>query len=69
MSNKFMSFTAEQIQEAGLKTLERQTKQKAYDKWYMAKQRHELKELKRVIRENELEGSLNPFTDTKEDYA
>lgn len=64
-----MSFSEDQIKEAGLKSLERQEKQKAYDKWYLAKARHEMKELKRVVRENELESQLIPFNDSKEDYA
>lgn len=63
-----MSFTPEQIQEAGLKSLERQSKQKAYDKWYLAKQRHDLAEMKRVIRENDLVSQLQPFSQSKEDF-
>ena len=65
----FMAFTNEQIEEAGQKALERQEKQKAYDKWYLAKTRHDLAEFKRVVRENDLQGQLIPFSQSKEDYA
>ena len=64
-----MAFTNEQIQEAGQKALERQEKQKAYDKWYLAKTRHDFAEFKRVIKENDLQGQLVPFSQSKEDYA
>ncbi|MDP1728958.1 MAG: hypothetical protein Q8L27_02015 [archaeon] len=62
-----MSFTKEQIEEAGLKSLERAEKQKAYDKWYLAKARWELKELKKAVKEAGL--TIPEFPDTKEDYA
>lgn len=64
-----MSFNEDQIREEGLKSLEKKEKQKAYDKWYLAKARHELKEMKRIIRENGLENQIQSFTDNKEDYA
>lgn len=51
------------------KVIERQAKQKAYDKWYMAKAKHELSELRRIVKENELEGEIAQFEKTVIDYV
>lgn len=51
------------------KVIARQEKQKAYDKWYLAKQKHLLDELKRVVKENDLESEVAEFGKTLEDFA
>jgi len=64
-----MSLSDEQLVELGRKVVETRERQKAYDKWYLAKARHDLAELKRVVKENDLESQLTPFNDSKENYA
>jgi capsular polysaccharide biosynthesis protein len=50
------------------KVIARQVKQKAYDRWYLAKQKHELQELRRIVEANELTGEMEEFGKTLEDY-
>lgn len=51
------------------KLLAKHDKQKAYDRFYTAKQKHTIDEYKRLVKENGLEGELVPFNKTVEDFA
>lgn len=50
------------------KIIARQEKQKAYDKWYLLKQKHYLAELQRVIKDNDLENEIKEFDKVVEDF-
>jgi hypothetical protein len=58
-----MSLTTEQKAQAYDRDQVRKEKQKIYDKWYMAKARWDLQELKRVVKENEL--TTRPFPEAR----
>ena len=48
--------------------MKKQARQKAYDKMYLDRQRHNLAELTRIVKDNALEGQMVEFTKTIEDY-
>jgi hypothetical protein len=63
-----MSYTDEQKLAIAEKVIARQEKQKSYDRWYLAKARHELLELRRVVKANALEDEMVAFDKSQEDY-
>lgn len=67
MSNKDAMTKEEKLALAD-KVIEQQRKQKQYDRWYVAKQKHDWNELKRVVHENGLEDQLQPFPHTKDEF-
>ena len=63
-----MTYTDEQLVAIGKQAVEDKTKRVAQIKLASAKRHHYANECVRIVKDNELDGEVHPFTDTIEDY-
>lgn len=57
------NLSEKELAKIGAEFLAKQELQKVKDKWYLAKANHVKKEMERVIRENNLQGEIQPFNE------